>query len=298
MEQKSSKRIAKVILGQSIGSARLVIALFTICATIMKLLYDKYLPNIIDFDAVRWSIIALGCLFFIFTFYRNKTAIVVSYFAFFLYLLTIVYVVSFTLVNHFDPNTVIILILIIGASTIIINNLSYYGIQSGIIILASIVVFYDNALSNENAVAFFNLLIAIGVFAIVVSVRLKLITSVKHSHANLERLQVLSVVADKKGEIVFVSPSVLKLLGYEPEELLSNGWWRTRGLSEGWIAREHILNYPNVIPKEIISIEGNVVAKDGETVWLSWSNSVLSNGNYMGIALDVTKYKEKQAVLN
>jgi len=41
-------------------------------------------------------------------------------------------------------------------------------------------------------------------------------------------------------------------------------------------------------------METKVSAKDGRTVWLSWSNSILTNGNYIGVALDVSKYKNTQ----
>lgn len=294
MKQNSNNKIiSQIILGQSIGSVRIVVALFVLCSTAMKLLYDRYLPNLIDFDELRWTIIALGCAFFFSTFYRFKTSVFISYISFFLYLLTLVYVVSFALINHFNPSAVTILILIIGVSTIVINSLTYYGVQSGLIASASFIVFQSNTLSHENTVSFFNLLIAIGVFAIVSMVRLKLISSVKHSHANLEKLHVLSIVANKSGEIVFVSPSVHTLLGYEPRELLKDGWWQSDELSKCWISREHILDHPNIISKEMVSMECSVFTKDRKIKWLNWANSVLPNGNYMGIALDITKYKEK-----
>jgi PAS domain S-box-containing protein len=295
MNQKSSdKVISQIILGQSIASVRIVVALFVLCSIITKLLYDNYFPDLIDFDELRWAIITLGCVFFLSTYYRGKSSILVSYLSFFLYSLTLVYIVSFTLINHFNPSVVTILILIIGASTIIINSLTYYGVQSGLIVFASLIVFQNNSLSNESTIGFFNLLIAIGVFAIVIIVRLKLVTSVKRSHANLEKLQVLSIVANKSGEIIFVSPSVHALLGYEQKELVKDGWWQSDNLSNGWISREHILDHPNIIAKELLSMECSVTAKDGKIKWLNWANSVLPNGNYMGIALDITKYKENQ----
>lgn len=294
MNQKpSEKLISQIILGQSIGSVRIVIALFVLSAASLKLLYDNYLPNLIDFDALRWGIIVLGCVFFISTFIKFKTSAFISYLSFFVYMLTLVYIVSFVLVNHFDASAVTILILIIGASTIIINSLAYYGIQASIIVVASLVVFASNVISPENSIAFFNLLLANGVFAIVIFVRLKLISSVKHSHANLEKLQVLSIVSNKLGEIVFVSPSVRSLLGYEPTDLLKQGWWQMGNLATGWISQQHILNYPNVIPKELISMECRVTTKNRAVKWLNWANSVLPNGSYMGIAIDITKYKEK-----
>ena len=148
-------------------------------------------------------------------------------------------------------------------------------------------------LTDENYIAFFNLMLALGVFGIVIAVRLKLITTIKNSHSNLEKLNVLSIVANKNGEIVFVSPSARTLLGYEPKELVKDGWWRSKNLQEGWISREYILNYPNILPKEIMSIETSLLNKEGKKLWFSWVNSVLPNGNYVGVALDITRYKDR-----
>jgi PAS domain S-box-containing protein len=289
--ESNSSFVTKVLLRQTIGSVRLVIALFTVGATVTKLLYNQFLPNLADLDEVRWTIIGLGCIFFVTTYIRYKRAIIVNYFSFFLYLLTLLYVISFVLINKFEPNAVIILILVMGASTVIINNLFYYGAQCLVVIVTSLFVYLSTPLSNENIAAFLNLIFALGVFGIVISVRLKLIASVHKSHDNLEKLNVLSIVANKAGEIVFVSPSVQRLLGYEPGELVKDGWWSAHNLREGWISRDYILNYPNILPKELTSMETSVANKEGKTVWLNWANSMLPNGNYMGVALDITKYK-------
>jgi PAS domain S-box-containing protein len=290
-QESNSLFVTKVLLRQSIGSVRLVIALFTVTAAVTKLLYDRFLPDLADLDAVRWMVIGLGCVFFASTYFRFKRGIVVSYFSFFLYLCTLLYVIAFVLINRFDPNAVTILILVVGASSVIFNSLFYYGIQSGIIVLASLFAYSGTDFSNENLIAFLNLMLSLGVFGIVVTVRLKLITSVKNSHANLEKLNVLSIVANKTGEIVFVSPSVRSLLGYEPKELVKDGWWNSQNLRNGWLSRDHILNYPNILPKEIMSMETSLLNKEGKKVWFSWANSMLPNGNYMGVGLDITRYK-------
>jgi PAS domain S-box-containing protein len=283
--------VTKVLLRQSIGSVRLVIALFTITAAVTKLLYDRFLPELSDLDIVRWIIIGLGCLLFASTYLQFKRGVIVSYFSAFLYLWTLSYVIGFVLVNRFDPNAVTILLLVVGASTVIINSLFYYGVQSGLIVLACLFAYSSMDLGNENLIAFLNLLLALGVFGIVTAVRLKLISSVKNSNSNLEKLNVLSIVANKSGEIVFVSPSVKNLLGYEPGELVKDGWWRTQNLRDGWISREYILNYPNILPKEIMSMETSMLDKEGKKLWFSWSNSMSASGNYVGVGLDITKYK-------
>lgn len=283
--------VTKVLLRQSIASVRLVIALFTVTAAATKLLYDRFLPELKDWDEIRWAIIGLGTLLFISTQFRFKRRIVISYFSLLLYLSTLLYGIAFVLINHFDPNAVIVLILVLGASSVIINSLFYYGIQSVIIILACVIGFFSLDLANENLIAFLNLLIAIGAFGIVMTVRLQLISSIKNSYSNLEKLNVLSIVANKTGEIVFVSPSTRNLLGYEPKDLVKDGWWQSDNLREGWISREYILNYPNVLPKEIMSMETSLLNKDGKKMWFSWVNSMLPDGSYMGVALDITKYK-------
>jgi PAS domain S-box-containing protein len=291
-QESNSLFVTKVLLRQSIGSVRLMIALFTVTAAVAKFLYDRFLPGLTDLDVVRWVIIGLGGLFFVSTYFRFKRGVVVSYFSLFLYLCTLLYVVAFVLINRFNPNAVIILILVVGASSVIINSLFYYGVQSGIIVLASLFAFSGSNLGNENLMAFLNLMLALGVFGIVIAVRLKLISRVKDSHSNLEKLNVLSIVANKTGEIVFVSPSVRNLLGYDPKELVKDGWWNSQNLRDGWINREYILNYPNILPKEIMSLETSLLNKEGKQVWLSWVNSMLPNGSYVGVALDVTRYKK------
>ncbi len=291
MSQHSSAFVRKVLLRQSITSVRLVIALFTISSALIKLLYNHFLPDLTDIDLLRWSITGLGCVFFATTFITNKRGLVVVYFSFFLYLLTVVYLIAFVVLNQFNPNAVTILILVIGVSTIVMNSLFYYAVQAFVILAVSLFAFMSYTLPEENMMALINLIVALGAFGIVISVRLSLISSVQNSHANLEKLNVLSIVANKSGEIVFVSPSVHQLLGYDPKDLVKAGWWSYPNLRSAWINREYILNYPNILPKEIVSIETKVIAKDGRTVWLSWANSMLPNGNYMGVGLDITKYK-------
>lgn len=290
-QDPNSSFVTKVILRQSIASVRLLIALFTITAAVTKLLYDRFLPELNDLDAVRWTIIGFGCIFFVSTYFKYKRGVVVSYFSLFLYLCSLLYVIAFTVINRFDPNAVIILTLVLGASSVIINSLVYYGIQSIIVVLASVFAYSGPDMGNENLIAFMNLMLALGVFGIVITVRLKLISSIKNSQSNLEKLNVLSIVANKNGEIVFVSPSVRNLLGYEPKELVKDGWWSSQNLRDGWISRDYILNYPNILPKEIMSMETSVVNKEGKKVWFNWVNSMLPNGNYVGVAMDVTRYK-------
>jgi PAS domain S-box-containing protein len=254
-------------------------------------LYDQFLPELRDFDQIRWTIIGLGIVLFASTFVRFKRRITVPVFSLLLYLATLLYVIAYVAVNQFDPYAIIILLLVYGVSSVVINSLFYYGLQCIITVVAFGISYLSLGLENGNIIGFLDILIAMGVFGVVMTVRLKLITDIQSSHASLEKLNVLSVVANKSGGIVFVSHSIKSLLGYTPNELLREGWWSS-DLREAWISRDYIVNYPNIVPKEISSIERVAIGKDGEKVWLNWENSILPNGNYMGVAFNITKYKK------
>jgi PAS domain S-box-containing protein len=290
-QEPGSSFVSKVLLRQSIASFRLVIGLFTVTSAVTKLLYDQFLPHLRDFNQIRWTIIGLGVVLFTFTFVRFKRRIIVPAFSLLLYLATLLYVIAYVTVNQFDPYTVIILLLVYGASSVVINSLSYYGLQCVITVLACGAGYLSLGQENGNIIGFLDILVAMAVFGVVMTVRLKLITDIRSSHASLEKLNVLSIVASKSGGIVFVSHSIKPLLGYSPNELLKEGWWNS-DLREGWIRRDYIINYPNIVPKEITSIERVVLTKSGEKVWLNWENSILPNGNYMGVAFNISKYKQ------
>lgn len=290
-QDPGSSFVTKVLLKQSIASFRLVIGLFTVTSAVTKLLYDQFLPELRDFDEIRWTIIGLGIVLFAFTFVRFKRRIIVPVFSLLLYLATLLYVIAYVTVNQFDPYTVIILLLVYGASSVVINSLSYYGLQCVITVLVCGASYLSLGPENVNIIGFLNILIAMAVFGVVMTVRLKLITDIRSSHASLEKLNVLSIVANKSGRIVFVSDSIKSLLGYTPNELIREGWWSSN-LREGWVSRDYILNYPNIVPKEIASIERVLLTKDGEKVWLNWENSILPNGHYMGVAFNITRYKQ------
>jgi hypothetical protein len=155
MNQEPANRfVSKVLLRQSINSVRLVIALFTIAAAITKLLYDRYLPELTDLHAVRWTIIAFGTMAFISTYFRFKRSVVIAYVGFFLYVSTLLYVITFVVINNFDPNTVTILILVLGASSVIINSLFYYGVQGAIVALICSIAYSTLDTNNVNLIAF------------------------------------------------------------------------------------------------------------------------------------------------
>jgi PAS domain S-box-containing protein len=293
MEKENKKKIiSSLILGQSLNSVRLLAALFVVSSSVLRLIYDRYLPGFIDPFEVRWGLNAIVGLFLVSTFViKYRSPVQLSYIALTLYLLVFSYTVFLTLTNQFHPFAVTILILVLGGGTVIINSVLFYSVQSGLIVLITSYQFIDKGFTEEMIIALFNILIAIGVFGTALFVRLTLMAEVRFSNSLLDKIHLFSIVAKPSGEIDFVSPSVKTLLGYEAKGLLKEGWWENKNLSRCWIEKEYILNYPEIIPAAIKSMECSVTTGDGRLVWLSWTNSILPNGNYIGVATDISKYK-------
>lgn len=294
MEYKTpSKIITRIILGQPIASVRLMAAIFVICASVMKLLTDYYIPEFIDAALVRWSLIILVAVYFVFMYvYRAPTLI--AFGTLILYSAVLIYSVYLLIINLFHPAAVIFFVLILAGGTITINSMLIYIILSFHILLSMFITFNIYSLTNEQIVSFYNIIISILVFGVILHIRLKLRSSVAFHHSYLEKINALSIIVSKSGEIIFISPSIHKLLGYKPKEVLGDNWWGIDSLSKCWIAKDHILLFPNIMQSDLKTFESQVKTKSGETIWLNWNNSILPNGNYMGIGLDITQYKKKE----
>src|SRR5690349_17480007 len=98
--------VTKVLLRQPISSFRLVIALFTVASALTKVLYDRFLPELQDFDRIRWTIISLGVILLASTLTKFKRRIIVPLFSLLLYLATLLYVIAFVIINRFDAHAV------------------------------------------------------------------------------------------------------------------------------------------------------------------------------------------------
>jgi PAS domain S-box-containing protein len=110
----------------------------------------------------------------------------------------------------------------------------------------------------------------------------------------------LVIVSNSLGEIVYVSPSVKKLLGYEQSEILGQGWWELERRSNGVIEteRQNVMRAAaGLIQIDTQPYEHRVRHKDG-----SWRIFMISDakgpGNLLiGIGTDITEYKSIQAEL-
>ncbi len=296
--EKSEKKKPAMTLGQSVNLVRLIAAIFVIGSCTLQLIYNIYLPDFKDPQVSRWSLNIIVTLFFISTFFvKYKSHKQLDYISMTLYAIIQAYTVFLTIINHFDPFSVTLLILVMGGGTVIITNSLFYWAQAGVILFLVVIQFFLLEFSGVMMIGLFNIIISIGIFGAVLFIRHRMMREVSFSNSLLKKVQLFSVIANPAGQIVFVSPSIKGILGYETKELLKDGWWENENLSASWIEKEYILNYPGVIHPEIKTKESSTRNSEGNIVWLSWTNSILPDGNYLGVAFDVTKYRRGLTVV-
>ncbi|MDF1672745.1 MAG: SpoIIE family protein phosphatase [Vicingaceae bacterium] len=118
----------------------------------------------------------------------------------------------------------------------------------------------------------------------------------------LERLNNLIVVANPKGDVEYVSPSVKNMLGFEPKELLGNGWWNNTKSGEEQSVT--FIDYINTLFKteggynaNEVSYERQLSTASGKEKWILWNTSVGPDNSIISIGSDITKRKKAEKEL-
>lgn len=110
----------------------------------------------------------------------------------------------------------------------------------------------------------------------------------------LENLNTLIVVVNSEGKIDYVSPSVQRMLGFEPRQLLGEGWWNLTRRDENERARvkEHvntlIRQSPDIVPA---AFERALITSKGETKWILWNHTRGPESSLISIGYEITDRK-------
>ena len=110
----------------------------------------------------------------------------------------------------------------------------------------------------------------------------------------LQRVNAIVLVSDTAGRIAYVSPSVRQLLGYEPDELMGEGWWNlTRDDAK---AREDerervIRSLQKAGPSLEEPYERMIKDRWGAEHWILWQNSLGPAHTLIGVGQDITDRK-------
>jgi len=113
----------------------------------------------------------------------------------------------------------------------------------------------------------------------------------------LENINDVIYVTDTKANITFISPSVTKLLGYTPEEIIGQNFIHFVGSSH-----EHLQNrFQEIQEKFELQNEYLIEAKTGEPHWIRFSSKAIQkDGQFVGVTgtlIDITETKRVELEL-
>ena len=117
----------------------------------------------------------------------------------------------------------------------------------------------------------------------------------------LERVPVVVLICDQKGDIVYASRAIETILGYPPEDVLGDRWWRlTRpDPAERARAREFVRRAASrQIKPAPDSYEEVVLTKEGEERIFRWRDVQGPGQTLIGLGEDITETREAEAQLH
>lgn len=117
----------------------------------------------------------------------------------------------------------------------------------------------------------------------------------------LNQISSIVLVTDSNTNIIFGTPSVLKLTGYSIEEVLGQGWW-----DNTFYSKKEYLNskkfirsaFTNTKDIESLKYERKIRCKDGTAKWFSWQFSKGTENSIISLGTDITKERENMQLVN
>ncbi len=120
------------------------------------------------------------------------------------------------------------------------------------------------------------------------------------SHAILQKVGNLILVANDQGMIIYANKASEMILGYEPSELLGMGWWNLTREDPEERSRE-LLEISEAArgdrPVSDTGYEKRIRKKDGSECWIYWHDFKGSEGMLIGVGYDVTERKRAEEAL-
>lgn len=119
-------------------------------------------------------------------------------------------------------------------------------------------------------------------------------TQLQLSDEILKTIEAMVVVVNGKGQVIYVNPSVTRMLGYSASEVLGYGWWRharadpqVRRMTCDMVAR----CARGESPIRTDSWEEVLLDKSGRPHWLLWQDAKGPDDLLIGVGQDITDHK-------
>jgi len=116
----------------------------------------------------------------------------------------------------------------------------------------------------------------------------------------IKKTNALILSANANGEVTYASPSVKTILGYDPAEVLGDGWWlstREDNRERDQARMETARAASGEIPLAEAAYETKLKSKDGETHWILWQDARGAHEELIGVGQDISERKRAEEAL-
>ncbi|RXP63562.1 response regulator [Lutibacter sp. HS1-25] len=120
------------------------------------------------------------------------------------------------------------------------------------------------------------------------------------SETIIKSVDLMIIVSNKEGNVLFASPAVEKMLGYTVEEILGDKWWKViyDNPFQALKIKNAIIDYVFLYTKEFTDIsKSKIKTKNGDFKWIEWQYSKGLDDTYISIGTDITNRINEQIEL-
>lgn len=114
------------------------------------------------------------------------------------------------------------------------------------------------------------------------------------------KIKTIVIIINPEGELLYVSNSVKRILGYEPNDLLGEHWWKATRKDES-SAFKMIEQFKEAVKQNRIdelSTERLLFDAENNKVWILWNSSFDEDGNVISVGYDITNRKVNERRLS
>ena len=121
----------------------------------------------------------------------------------------------------------------------------------------------------------------------------------KNILAILEQINNIVLLLNAESEVLYVSPSVKRILGYDSPNLLGNGWWKETLVDINAEDLKLSIGKSIVLTKTNggVQTERKVRTSYGAEKWFLWNTTLANDGNIISIGTDITDKKKVELLM-
>lgn len=115
----------------------------------------------------------------------------------------------------------------------------------------------------------------------------------------LQKVDHLVLVCDAEANVVYATPSIKAMLGYEPSEILGQGWWEIKRKSgdNPFEDQEYVRRLARgLVPPKQDLYEGRHIDSQGKEQFILWKDSVTTSGYVMGVGMLHTRNRRDETI--